>query len=316
MKELKYSELPDQLTEDVVRILRKMAEVQSDNWIDILSKMSFEQKQMYLEIKSKQVNEESNMENIQRHASITQEEFDKNFRSWWVRFVNVDRNPSDLTIEEEIEAILDEDFYTIERITELFTYKARNRILFRRESLHNERFSFFWATKSPFSQWHKSSFTASSFLFANSDSERKRLLDGINDDKIEFSSAEQFMMYQKAMLFLDREIALQILRTSNVKAIKELGRKVKNYDETVWKYNRCLIVYMGNKAKFSQNLALKEALFATKGTTLVEAAPNDTIWGIGLTEDDPRSKLRETWQGKNLLGEILTQLRVDLMGEY
>lgn len=314
MKELKYSDLPELLTEDIVRILRKMAESQSDNWIDILNKMTFEQKQMYLDIKSKQIKEESDFES---QRNITQEEYDNKFKSWWIRFVNVDRNPSDLTIEDEIEAISDEDFYTKEKITELFTYKARNRILLRRENLHNEKFSFFLATKSPFSQWHKSPFKASSFLFANSDNERKRLLDKIIDaEEIEFSSAEQFMMYQKAMLFLDREIALEILKTSNVKTIKELGRKVKNYDETVWKYNRCLIVYMGNKAKFSQNLALKEALFATKGTTLVEAAPNDTIWGIGLTEDDPKAKKRETWQGKNLLGEILTQLRVDLMGGY
>jgi len=61
---------------------------------------------------------------------------------------------------------------------------------------------------------------------------------------------------------------------------------------------------------------LKQALFATNGTTLVEAAPNDTIWGIGLTEDDPRALKRETWLGKNLLGEILTQIRIELMDEY
>jgi ribA/ribD-fused uncharacterized protein len=61
---------------------------------------------------------------------------------------------------------------------------------------------------------------------------------------------------------------------------------------------------------------LKKVLFSTKGTTLVEAAPNDTIWGIGLSKEDPRALNRETWLGKNLLGEILTNLRVVLMGVY
>ena len=33
---------------------------------------------------------------------------------------------------------------------------------------------------------------------------------------------------------------------------------------------------------------------------MVEAAYNDSIWGIGLSEDDPKSRNRKTWKGKNL----------------
>jgi ribA/ribD-fused uncharacterized protein len=59
-----------------------------------------------------------------------------------------------------------------------------------------------------------------------------------------------------------------------------------------------------------------DALTNTMGTTLVEAAPNDKIWRIGLAEDNPRAQKRETWEGKNLLGEILTLLRMEFMEMY
>ena len=45
---------------------------------------------------------------------------------------------------------------------------------------------------------------------------------------IRFSSMEQYMMYNKAVLFNDRDIARQILAVSDVGKIKELGRCVSN----------------------------------------------------------------------------------------
>lgn len=47
----------------------------------------------------------------------------------------------------------------------------------------------------------------------------------------------------------------------------------------------------------------------------MEASPYDTIWGIGLSEVDPRRMYPEEWLGTNWLGEVLTKLRDDLMEE-
>ena len=70
---------------------------------------------------------------------------------------------------------------------------------------------------------------------------------------IRFSSMEQYMMYNKAVLFNDRDIAGQILAVSDVGKIKELGRCVSNYNNSVWNGMRQIIIYKGLLEKFRQN---------------------------------------------------------------
>lgn len=163
-----------------------------------------------------------------------------------------------------------------------------------------EKFTFFWKDRSPFSQWYPCKFTAEVWV-----------MNGFG--KIHFTRAEQYMMYQKAALFGDLDIAYKIMLTDNPAEQKELGRKVKNFDATKWNMEARDIVLCGNLAKFSQNEKLKQALLSTAGTTLVEASPYDKIWGIGLLESDPRSQSRETWLGKNWLGQTLTDVREKLI---
>ena len=41
----------------------------------------------------------------------------------------------------------------------------------------------------------------------------------------------------------------------------------------------------------------------------------DRIWGIGLAEDDERAWDESTWEGKNYLGYVITEVRDELMAE-
>ena len=131
-------------------------------------------------------------------------------------------------------------------------------------------------------------------------------------DKISYSSMEQYMMYQKALLFHDMEIAEQILNTSNVGKIKALGRSVQHYEDGVWNGMRQIIVYQGLSQKFQQNIELKEKLLATQEHLLAECAVQDKIWGIGLSMKDERRLYPEQWQGQNLLGFALMCVRSTL----
>ena len=126
-----------------------------------------------------------------------------------------------------------------------------------------------------------------------------------------FSSMEQFMMDRKAVCFHDEASAAQILATEDVARIKELGRRVSNYDDHHWNGIRQIVVYEG-LAKFSQNEDLKEQLKATGDAVLAECAVKDRIWGIGLSMSDPDRMNRKKWQGQNLLGYALMMVREQL----
>lgn len=157
-----------------------------------------------------------------------------------------------------------------------------------------DRHTFFFRPECPFSQWYPASFTAGGLTF---------------------SCAEQFMMHGKAKLFWDAEAAAEILAAASPREHKALGRKVKGFDDQVWKQHREAIVAAGSRAKFTQNEELKEMLLDTRGTTLVEASPFDRIWGVGLSANDPRIDDPKQWRGQNLLGKILTRLRDELLAE-
>ena len=129
------------------------------------------------------------------------------------------------------------------------------------------------------------------------------------EDGIMFTTAEQYMMFYKAILFGDNEIARQILSLRNPSQIKRLGRLVKGFDERIWNENKYEIVKRGNLLKFSQNSELRKILIDTGDKILVEASPVDTIWGIGLSEVDPRRKDVRSWRGQNLLGFALVEVR-------
>ena len=122
-------------------------------------------------------------------------------------------------------------------------------------------------------------------------------------------------MAKKAQLFNDLEAYKAIMMAEDPKEQKKIGRKVKNFDEKVWNVHAKDIVYQGNYYKFTQNKNLKNKLLSTKGTILVEASPFDRVWGIGLDKSNPLVLNRESWRGSNWLGEVLTQVREDLLND-
>ena len=134
----------------------------------------------------------------------------------------------------------------------------------------------------------------------------------LSDFKIDnfiFSSMEQYMMYQKAIVFWDTIIADKIISTNDVRKIKAYGREVKGYNDNIWSGVRQIIVYRGLLEKFRQNEDLRDKLLATGNDFIAECAVRDKIWGIGISMSDSARYSLDKWKGQNLLGYSLMQVR-------
>lgn len=134
-----------------------------------------------------------------------------------------------------------------------------------------------------------------------------------NVDNVWYHTAEQYMMAQKAILFNDMTVYKKIMNSNHPAEYKKLGRMIHNFDEEIWNSRKSDIVIKGNTAKFSQNEDLKEYLIKTDGRILVEASPYDRIWGIGLAGNDERALNPMKWNGINLLGFCLMEVRDIIM---
>lgn len=130
-----------------------------------------------------------------------------------------------------------------------------------------------------------------------------------NAHGIRFLNCEQHMMYRKALAFNDIESIELIKQTPNPRLVKDIGRKVKGFEQWYWDKIKLDVVIDGNKEKFAQNLNLQKYLLSTGDKILVEATREDTIWGIGVDIVDIRLNNNLTWRGTNLLGEVLMIVR-------
>ena len=150
----------------------------------------------------------------------------------------------------------------------------------------NENYVFFWG--SVFSNWAKCKFV---------------------HEGIEYSSSEQAMMAAKARLFGDVGAYYDIMNTHDPREQKAIGRTVQNFDQEKWMAVCFPLVTDAIHSKFAQNEEFKKMLLATGDKTIVESAPNDTVWGIGMHANDPDILDESKWKGTNLLGKALMEVR-------
>lgn len=128
-----------------------------------------------------------------------------------------------------------------------------------------------------------------------------------------YTNTEQYMMFQKVMMFGRKDLAEQIMQTTNPKECKDIARqKFSEFNPITWDSTCYTVVKRGVKAKFRQNPAIRKILLSTGNALLAECSLKDKKWGIGVDISDPDRYDISKWSGKNLLGRILMEVREEL----
>ena len=118
----------------------------------------------------------------------------------------------------------------------------------------------FFGELSPFSNFHPADF--------------------VHNDQ-DYHCAEQFIQHVKAKLFGDVEAGNKILKTKSGLECKQIAYDIKNYDHDHWIEQASTLCKPGIKAKFDQNIKLKDLLLKTGSKIIVECS-KDRHWGTGI----------------------------------
>lgn len=132
------------------------------------------------------------------------------------------------------------------------------------------------------------------------------------EDARAFNCSEQYFMACKASLFGDQESLNLIMESNSPGYQKAVGKQVEGYEDDIWAAYRVSCMFCACWLKYTQNPMLRDALLRTGSKILVEASPTDKVWGIGLSEADPRAIEHDMWRGHNLLGQVLMDVRTAL----
>ena len=129
-------------------------------------------------------------------------------------------------------------------------------------------------------------------------------------DGQEYNTTEQYYQHAKAMFFNDDEKASQIMAQSDPHQQYLLGQQVRGFKDgkARWMPEGRKVLLKANTAKYEQHVNARQALLATGTDILGEASP-DLNWGIGYRLNHKAALDKDKWTGKNVMGEILMQVR-------
>ena len=118
-------------------------------------------------------------------------------------------------------------------------------------------------------------------------------------EREDWSGSEAYFQAQKSRGASDHETVKRLMRNADPMEAFRIGQRHSRRQD--WFEINVDVMRKAVRAKFTQNEALKELLLSTGDHPLVQVKPGDWFWGTGPDNN-----------GKNMLGELLMELRTGL----
>jgi ribA/ribD-fused uncharacterized protein len=138
-------------------------------------------------------------------------------------------------------------------------------------------------------------------------------------DNTSYNCVEQYVVHQQAVVFKDEKASEQVMRMSDPGQMRNLSKSIPSDKERskadiqMWMETCPSVMLTGLYGKFSQDPDLKEILLATGEKTIIEAS-EDKFWGAGVRLKAVDVFDKDSWSGKNMLGQALMETRAKLVG--
>jgi hypothetical protein len=131
----------------------------------------------------------------------------------------------------------------------------------------------------------------------------------IMDGEQKFNSNEQYFQFRKCQEAGRDDIAAQVLLCSQPEDAMAVGKQVRMPNDWTNGTGKN-IMKEGLRAKFSDP-KLRKKLVGTGKLAIVEGTRH-TLWGVGLPFTSPHLLNQHAWQGDNLMGQLLQEVREEL----
>ena len=128
---------------------------------------------------------------------------------------------------------------------------------------------------------------------------------------VTYKTVEHYYQAKKATFFNDMSTASAISNAKRPNHAKALSYRIKQFDPELWEPKAKHIMHKACLLKFQQNRELAQRLKQTTGN-IIEASARDRLFSCGLSLHHPHLDDQSQWKGKNLLGQILCDVRDSL----
>ena len=127
---------------------------------------------------------------------------------------------------------------------------------------------------------------------------------------IEFCSMFQFLVFNKSVLFFDRDSAKKALKSNEKKELLKIDSKIENYNGTVWTEYKTKIIEKGFLTLLDKDSNLLKKVVSFNNKYIVFKS-NYENWGVVSIEDFFKNEVKEIYNYKNYLGKILTMISIE-----